>query len=106
MRIAPVDLGQSIGSLTKIGSGSDNTASVRPENGIDSFKDVVKKAVSEVNSLQNQGDQMAMKIAKGDTEDVHQAMMAMNKAKLALDLTIQVRSKVVEAYQEIMRMQV
>ena len=103
MRIPPVSLGTSIGSLTKIDSSS---AAVKPENGIDSFKDVVKKAVSEVNNLQNQGDKMAVNLASGGTADVHQAMMAMQKAKLALDLTIQVRNKVVEAYQEIMRMQV
>lgn len=71
-----------------------------------SFKEIVKDAVKEVNHLQSQADGFAVRLAAGDVEDVHQAMIAMQKAKLALDLTIQVRNKVIEAYQEIMRMQV
>ena len=71
-----------------------------------SFKEMVKDAVSEVNKLQSQADQSAVKLATGELEDVHRAMIDMQKAKLALDLTIQVRNKVIEAYQEIMRMQV
>ena len=64
------------------------------------------KALGQVNNLQQQADDMAVKLATGDVEDVHKAMIAMNKARLAFDFTLQVRNKVVEAYQEIMRMQV
>lgn len=70
------------------------------------FAESIKKAVGEVNSLQTKADDMAVKLATGDVEDVHKAMAAMQKARLALDFTIQVRNKVIEAYQEIMRMQV
>ena len=70
------------------------------------FTDAVKKAIGEVNKLQTGADKAAVNLASGDIEDVHKAMLAMNKAKLALDFTIQVRNKVIEAYQEIMRMQV
>ena len=70
------------------------------------FKDAVKKAIGEVNKLQTEADKAAVNLASGDVEDVHKAMIAMQKAKLALDFTIQVRNKVIEAYQEIMRMQV
>jgi flagellar hook-basal body complex protein FliE len=66
----------------------------------------MKKALGEVNQLQRNADDMAVKLATGDVEDIHKAMIAMNKAKLAFDFTIQVRNKVIEAYQEIMRMQV
>lgn len=71
-----------------------------------SFKDMVKHAASQVNKLQGEADKAAVGMATGDLEDVHRATIAMQKAKLALDLTIQVRNKVIEAYQEIMRMQV
>ncbi|MDH7602693.1 MAG: flagellar hook-basal body complex protein FliE [Armatimonadota bacterium] len=71
-----------------------------------SFQSLFKRAVAEVNKLQNEADDLAAKLAAGDIEDVHRAMIAMQKAKLALDLTIQVRNKVIEAYQEVMRMQV
>ncbi|NLN77781.1 MAG: flagellar hook-basal body complex protein FliE [Armatimonadetes bacterium] len=71
-----------------------------------SFAQSIKKAVDEVNGLQKQADNLAVNMASGDVEDVHKAMIAMQKAKLALDFSIQVRNKVIEAYQEIMRMQV
>lgn len=72
----------------------------------DTFGTMMKKAVGEVNNLQSQADGLAVRLASGDGEDIHRAMIAMQKAKLALDLTITVRNKVVEAYQEVMRMQV
>ncbi len=71
-----------------------------------SFKDTITNAISDVNDLQNNADQLAENVASGDLEDVHKAMIAMNKAKLGLDLTIAVRGKVLDAYTEIMRMQV
>lgn len=71
-----------------------------------SFGESIKKAVSDVNDLQKTADTMANKLAAGDAVEVHQAMIAMQKASMALNFTIQVRNKVVEAYQEVMRMQV
>ncbi len=71
-----------------------------------SFKSLFKQAIAEVNRLQSEADDLATKLAAGDIDDVHRAMIAMQKAKLALDLTVQVRNKVIEAYQEVMRMQV
>jgi len=56
--------------------------------------------------MSNEADNLAVNLSSGSVEDVHEAMIAMQKAKLALDFTIQVRNKVIEAYQEIMRMQV
>lgn len=105
MRISPIGTTQSLGSIVGTGPAAAKTEVSGAEVGAQ-FKDAVKKAISDVNHLQNQADDMAVKFATGDAEDVHQAMIAMQKAKLALDFTIQVRNKVIEAYQEIMRMQV
>jgi flagellar hook-basal body complex protein FliE len=96
---------QPIGSLNGVKSIKGNTSIAESENGV-SFKAMVKDSIGEVNKLQNQADQTAVKLATGDIEDVHRAMIDMQKAKLALDFTIQVRNKVIEAYQEIMRTQV
>lgn len=70
------------------------------------FGDMMKDAVSEVNNLQGNADTLAQKLATGDVQDIHQVMLALNKASSAFGLTVQVRNKAVEAYQEIMRMQV
>ena len=91
-------------------SSADRAESSRNVGGAseaaDAFGTMMKKAIGEVNNLQSQADDLAVKLASGEGEDVHRAMIAMQKAKLALDLTITVRNKVVEAYQEVMRMQV
>ena len=71
-----------------------------------SFGDAIKNAVSNVNDAQQTADTIATKLAAGDAVEVHQAMIAMQKASMALQFSIQVRNKVIEAYQEIMRMQV
>lgn len=70
------------------------------------FGDTIKKAVSQVNELQSEADQVANRLAAGDAVEIHQAMIAMQKASTALQFTVQVRNKIIEAYQEIMRMQV
>ncbi len=106
MRISPVNIAGSISKLAKAGSAPDISGSAKFGPAGTGFQNSIEKAVAEVNNLQHQADDLAVKLATGDVEDVHKAMIAMNKAKLALDFTIQVRNKVVEAYQEIMRMQV
>jgi len=70
------------------------------------FKDVLKQALSEVNDLQIAAEQKALGFTYGNPNiDIHDVMIGMEKAHLALQLTIEVRNKLVEAYQEIMRMQ-
>jgi flagellar hook-basal body complex protein FliE len=100
MRISP------IGNLDVVGAAKAKVDVKESSDPAASFKDMVKHAAAEVNRLQSEADTAAVATATGDLEDVHRATIAMQKAKLALDLTIQVRNKVIEAYQEIMRMQV
>ena len=99
MRIEPVQNITGFTPVTKAQPADNASESV-------SFKDTIKNALKGVNDLQNQADDMAQKLATGDLEDVHKAMLAMNKAKTTFDFTLTVRSKVLEAYQEVMRMQV
>ncbi|MCE5198754.1 MAG: flagellar hook-basal body complex protein FliE [Armatimonadota bacterium] len=101
MKISPISSTNSIGSIGSINS----TSGASGDSGGISFKEALKKGVGEVNKLQSESDEMSMKLASGELEDVHKAMIAMQKAKLAFEFTTQVRNKVVEAYQEIMRMQ-
>lgn len=94
----------SIGS--QFASTQVQTVQPKPAASTESFGETMKKAVSDVNDLQQNADQLANKLATGDTVEVHQAMLAMQKASTALQFTVQVRNKVIEAYQEIMRMPV
>lgn len=69
-----------------------------------SFSKALEKAAEEVNSLQNDAATQAQLFVTGQTNDIHSVMIASQKATVALELTTQVRNKVLEAYQEVMRM--
>lgn len=69
------------------------------------FQAMLKGALDDVNRLQVEADQAVTALAEGEASDIHQVMVAAEKAKLSLQLTVQVRNKMVEAYQEISRMQ-
>jgi flagellar hook-basal body complex protein FliE len=76
------------------------------EKGAGSFGDMLKDAISTVNDLQKQSDQEIQKIMTGESQDLHTTVIAMQKADLSFQMMMQVRNKIVQAYQEIMRTQV
>jgi flagellar hook-basal body complex protein FliE len=71
-----------------------------------SFGEVLRDAISTTNELQKQSDQEIQKLMTGETQDLHATMIAVQKADLSFQMMMQVRNKLVQAYQEIMRMQV
>lgn len=71
-----------------------------------SFASVLKQSIENLNQTQLQSDMMTEKLALGENVDLHQVMIASQKASITLQATMEVRNKVVEAYQEMMRMQV
>ncbi len=71
-----------------------------------SFGAVLADALGEVNRLQTDAAQASADLAAGKIQDVSEVVIATEKATIALQLTMQVRNKVVDAYQEMMRMQV
>ncbi len=70
-----------------------------------SFSSYLKEALNQVAYLEDQARSAAIDMAVGDASQIHQVMIAYEKASLALSLTIEVRNKLVEAYQELMRIQ-
>ena len=70
-----------------------------------SFGELIKSALAAVNNQLNQAEQAGLLLATGEIE-IHNAVIMAEKANLALQLTMAIRNKVIEAYQEIMRMQV
>ncbi len=69
------------------------------------FQNLFEKAVSGVENLRQTADQGIERFLAGEGEELHSVIMATQQADLAFDLFLQVRNKVVSAYQEIMRMQ-
>jgi flagellar hook-basal body complex protein FliE len=70
------------------------------------FSGALAKALDQVQGLETQADTAAQELVKGTASDIHQVVIASEKATLGLQLAIAVRNKVLEAYSEIMRMQV
>ena len=75
---------------------------VTPGMGIN---DRFSKVLQEVNQLQLDSGEAANKFVSGEIKDVHDVMIAAEKASVSLELTLEVRNKLVEAYREIMRIQ-
>ncbi|MCK8816535.1 flagellar hook-basal body complex protein FliE [Natroniella sulfidigena] len=71
-----------------------------------SFGDILKDSLHKVNNLQHQADQAGEDLALGKVDNVHEVMVSAQKAKTSLDLASSVTNKAVEAYKEVMRIQV
>lgn len=71
-----------------------------------SFEAAIQQALSEANQVHLDADASIRRLASGEEVDLHGTMIAIEKAGIATRLTLQVRNKALEAYQEIMRMQV
>jgi flagellar hook-basal body complex protein FliE len=70
------------------------------------FQNVLSSAINSIESLRNSASDSVQKFLTGQNEELHTTVLATQKAELAFELGLQVRNKVVDAYQEIMKMQV
>jgi len=103
MNVGSVD--NSIASILSLDDNSASDSKTTPSDKQLGFLDYLKGALGEVDKLQKTAEVSAEKLALGDQAYLHNTMIAYEKANLALQLTIEVRNRIVEAYQEISRMQ-
>jgi flagellar hook-basal body complex protein FliE len=68
--------------------------------------DALVRSVQDINSQMVSNQQAVESLATGQTDDLHRVMMNLQSTSLAFDFALQVRNKVLDAYQELMRMQV
>jgi flagellar hook-basal body complex protein FliE len=90
--IAPVP---SIGGLEK----------TAPATGGKEFGALFNEAIEQVEQYRVKAEEAANGFMRGDTEEIHQVILAGQRAEIAFETFLQVRNKVVQAYQEVMRMQ-
>ena len=76
------------------------------EEGGPTFAETLTESLAKVNDLQKEADVAIEDFVAGKTGNIHETMISVNKADIAFRLTMQVRNKIVEAYQEVMRTQV
>ena len=71
-----------------------------------SFKDIMMKALKDVSGLEKQADSITEDFIAGRTDSIHSVLIAAEKASISLELIVEIRNRVLDAYNEIMRMQV
>lgn len=94
-------------SLEKLGSAADSlsiTPSAQPPTG--DFGNVLGQMVQEVQAKQAQANTAMTGVLAGDGVPLHEAVLASEEASVAFQLMVEVRNKLLESYQELMRMQV
>jgi len=91
-------------SLEALANASPNktATAAQPEK---TFQETLKESLEKVNEIQQEADDAVKKLATGEGGNIHETMLAIEKADVSFRMMMQVRNKIVEAYQEIMRMQ-
>ena len=69
------------------------------------FQAVLEGTINQLDAIQKDAGDSIQKFLTGENEELHTTVLAAEKAEIAFDLGLQVRNKVVQAYQEVMRMQ-
>lgn len=95
-----------ISNIIRMKPGLTKTLSENSLENTVSFSTFLKDSIENVNILEKKEKEYDLKIATGELENIHEAMIASQKADIALQLTMQIRNKVLDAYKEIMRMQI
>lgn len=96
--ISPTLLASKVPVQNKTGFGAADLTS--------SFHSLLNDAITNINQQQATVNQLSNQFIRGELTDVHELMIASEKAVLSLELAVQLRNKAVESYQEIMRMQI
>ncbi len=90
--------------LATSGTGYISTAKIAKTDGV-GFGEELGGAVDNLQQLQSESKDLAIKAVTGDLQDIHSAMIASTRASVTLELVAAVRNKGVDAFNEIMRMQ-
>ena len=94
----------SISSIAPI-TGAPSTTATAKAGGSGNFSSLLENAIQSVEQPGAQADQAVQSFLNGENEDIHTVALATQKASLAFDLGMQMRNKVVAAYQEVMKLQ-
>ena len=86
----------------QVGQGQPGADGVRPSG----FFNMLQQSMEQVNTDQVAADHSIQNLMAGKSKNIHETMLAIQKADLSLKTMMQVRNKILEAYKEIMRMQV
>ena len=92
--------------MTKPTSKTEQSEGSQPGKDYPQFSDFLKDSIQEVNSAQKSADRAIEELIAGESKDIHTTMIKMQQADVSLQMMMQVRNKIMDAYQEVMRTQV
>lgn len=99
-----------IGSIGSLAPSRSLFEGLEKQNSISSvsipFSDYLQQAMNNTNSLLIEADNLVNDFAAGKIDNIHQVAIAAEKADVAFQFTMQIRNKIMDAYSEIMRMQI
>ena len=103
MSVAPIGLGHiPIPPVPPLTPGLEAS----PEKSQFSFAELLNNAIVEINDSKVKSDELTMAFLTGELKDYHTLAIALQESSLTMQMAIEVRNKVIEAYQEVTRMQV
>ena len=88
---------------SSVASTDDQTAT--SANQMDSFGNMLSSEMDKLNNQQVQADNLTEDFAAGNTDDLHKVMIASQEASLSMELAVQIRNKMIDAYKELNNMQ-
>ena len=94
-----------IGAISALPTPPVAAPAAASATGTADFGSMVSQGLEKLQGLQNTSDNLAVQAATGNLTDIHDYMIAANEASVATQLTVAVRNKAVDAFNEIMRMQ-
>jgi len=86
--------------------GFGNGLSIDEPGNRKSFSELLASSITEVNGLQQEANTAIQNLVTGKSKNLHETMLAVEKAEIAFKTMNQIRSKVIDAYKEVMRMQI
>ncbi len=104
MFITPIQPWNRIGEVGAVGSDAGSSKIVKGQEGISAFKGIFEEAVNNVRTTDQNLAKNQYLLATGQIEDPHTVGIASSQAQLAADLLVALRTKAMEAYNEIMRL--
>jgi len=98
--------GLSLGPVSPLRPGQQQTGKKQgAQPAAERFAEVLRKSIQEVAELQGKADEAIRQLLSGDLDDINEVLIAVEKADIAFNTMMQIRNKIVAAYEEIMRMQ-
>jgi flagellar hook-basal body complex protein FliE len=95
----------SVNNINSLLNVLNTTGGTTTENTGTNFSDLLKDAIGQVEDVQTENSVNSLQLLSGESTDIHTALITAQKAELTFNLAVQVRNKVIDAYNEVMRMQ-